>query len=141
VRLFCISSNDLRIPGWELAGLAWGEVPSDSILIFSPIQNIEDDFNVTFDVTGAPPLSTWIAGPSQVRSSEWCTWQAFTDGGESPFHYAWSGVLSGSGSQNWIGGTVSSSGWLNVTVTSDDNQQVNASFWVEVSASAPNCPL
>lgn len=85
-----------------------------------------------------PPLDAMIVGPHEVRSNDQCTWQAVTSGGEPPLSYSWSGVLSGSGLS--VSGTVSSSGWLNLDVTSNDGQTANDQFWVTVSGSAPVCP-
>jgi subtilisin family serine protease len=86
-----------------------------------------------------PPLPVSIVGPDQVPPETICTWQAFADA-QSPLHYEWWGVLSGSfDDRNWISGLVQSSGWLNVTITSADGRQGSDTFFVEVTSEVSEC--
>ena len=86
-----------------------------------------------------PPLSVEIQGPSTVPPNETCTWWATVTGGEAPYSYQWSGVLSGTGSQVW--GSLSSSGTLRVDVSSSDSQIAWDESFITVSSSAPSCGL
>ncbi len=77
-----------------------------------------------------PPLSVSILGPSQVRAGQYCTWFADVTGGQSPYSYQWSGVLSGTGSQ--VTGAVYNSGWLDLVVTDAASQTDHASLYITV---------
>lgn len=72
-----------------------------------------------------------------MRPWDHCSWLAVTSGGEPPLSYQRSGVLSGNGV--FVSGTVSSSGWLNLEVTSNDGQVVSDQLWIQVSSGAPEC--
>lgn len=133
----------------ELAGILWGGDPagtsSGARFVFSRIGAIEDDFNTTLDILGGAPLSVNIVGNDEVPPETTCTWQAFATGGESPYSYSWSGVLSGSGTgtgtTNFISGVVNSSGYLHVTVSSNDGQEASyMNYSVTVSEEVEECP-
>ncbi len=132
----------------ELAGILWGGEPPDTVsgarFIFSSIGDIEFDFGAAMDVLPADPLSPSIVGPLEVPPQSNCTWQAFAGGGLSPWSYTWSGALSGSGvgtgTTNWISGTLSESDWLKVSVGSGDGQQGADSVFVVVTSQADPCP-
>lgn len=127
----------------RLAGMLWRGEPMGTSegarYVFAPIGNIEDDFSGSaFDVVPLPTLGTWIVGPSEVPPATTCTWQGFVDGGLSPYSFAWSGLLSGSG--NHVSGSASQSGWLKLLVGSTDGQQATDSLFVQVTSSAEPCP-
>ncbi len=98
---------------------------------------IDADLGIEFPPPPPPPLASSISGPTSVRPGEACAWSAVTSGGLGPYSYQWSGVLSGSASQ--FLGSVPQSGWLNLTVTSADQQQASSQVYVSVSGSAPEC--
>jgi hypothetical protein len=79
-----------------------------------------------------PPLSTSIFGPSQVRKNCLYTWSASVSGGQSPYTYQWSGVLSGTGSS--ITGSLSASGTLFLNVGSADGQRASTSLSITVQS-------
>lgn len=109
-------------------------------LVYSTIDGIEDHFGHAFDYSSGRPIkSVQISGPFEVQPYAYCTWQAFVTGGTSPFSYSWSGVLSGTTSLPYISGSVSGSGYLHVTVTDDNGQQDQTSFWITVDGNADEC--
>jgi hypothetical protein len=84
-----------------------------------------------------PTLTVDIDGDSEVPPTGICSWLAIVGGGEPPYSYQWSGILSGT--DDWIWGLVPESGWLYLTVTSSDQQQASSQLFVEVSEHAEEC--
>jgi hypothetical protein len=65
-------------------------------------------------------------------------WEAaILSGGTPPYTYAWSGVLSGSGSS--VSGEVTSSGNLSLVVEDDEEETDGVLLYVTVSGGAPEC--
>ena len=126
----------------ELAGIFWGFKDPGPEFVYSPINMVKKDYpTITFDVQAEsppPPLTASIVGADQVPPQTSCTWQAIVDDGEEPYGFEWSGVLSGTNS--WVNGVVSESGWLYLDVESDDLQQASDSLFVEVTSEAGPCP-
>jgi hypothetical protein len=87
----------------------------------------------------APPgiLNASISGPTTVQSGASCTWTANVSGGSSPYTYAWTNKLTGSGST--ITGSLTSSGWLYLDVDSDDDQDDGDEIYITVSPSGDDC--
>lgn len=83
---------------------------------------------------GIERLAASIFGPSEVAPDQSCTWYATVGGGVSPYTYRWSGVLSGTASE--VSGSVSSSGWLYLDVTSADGQQASDEMFITVTSAA-----
>jgi subtilisin family serine protease len=85
-------------------------------------------------------LDAILTGPDEVRATETCSWLlTWIQGGRRPITFDWTGVLSGSGENQFIIGQVSSSGWLKVTTNGTDGQQLRDSVFVTVDAGAPDC--
>ncbi len=96
-------------------------------------------FQVTVNIPAPPAVSTYINGPGVVPEQEddCKVWTAGVIGGTSPFTYSWSGLASGSSSS--ISFQPSNSGWLYLTVTDDEDQTDNDSFWIEVDEEGEEC--
>ncbi len=120
-----------------LVGIHWGADASQQTSAFSPWGGIVEDFGSMF-VRSVEPLVGWIQGPTDVRPRDrFCVWQAMVSGGIPPYSYAWSGVLSGS---NWyVGGAISRSGWLYLTVTDSDGRQDTDGMYITLNQAAPLC--
>lgn len=138
--------GNLNIHGHaHLSGVLFAANPDAKRTYFSPMSQVRADISglVTHgdppDPPPPPPLSVDIQGPTTVPPNETCTWWATGTGGEAPFNYQWSGVLSGTGSQIW--GSLSSSGTLRVDISSSDSQEAWDELWVTVSPSAPSCGI
>ena len=79
------------------------------------------------------------SGPSTVKPSDVCVWEAETLGGRQPYSYSWSGVLTGSG--RTISGSISSSGWLYLDVDDSAGETKSYQAFVTVDSGAPSgCP-
>jgi hypothetical protein len=123
-----------------IRGIVWGGATNDTW--YSTMTGIAEDFysgtpwppnriNPCSGVGGRcadPPLQVWIDGPYAVRPSDLCTWNAGVQGGEAPFSYQWSGVLSGTSES--VFGHVWSSGYLDLHVTSADTQTADYEMYV-----------
>jgi len=83
-----------------------------------------------------PPLNVSIGGPSEIQPGSWCHWWASVYGGQEPYTYQWSGVLSGTSSEVY---GAPGTGWLYLTVTSADGQGDGAQLYITESWSAPSC--
>ena len=99
--------------------------------------NLDNSADIDRILCPTLPLTGSISGPSLVRPSDACLWQAFPTGGVPPYTYNWYGVLSGTGPSVW--GFVSSSGWLKVDIASSDSQQKTVMKFVSVDSGAPEC--
>jgi len=88
-------------------------------------------------VQAPPPITVSIAGPSTVRSGDFCSWQVVVGGAAGSVTQQWSGVLSGTGT--FVNGSLSSSGTLFVDVQTSTGQQGDADLFITVSSSAPLC--
>jgi hypothetical protein len=77
-----------------------------------------------------PPFSVSISGPTSVGPNSYTCgqWIASIQGGESPFQYSWSGVLSST--DYYASGSVLSGGYLYLTVTDAAQVQRNASLYI-----------
>jgi hypothetical protein len=103
------------------------EPSGDTIRIFTPFSGWSDELGGTMPgggilserIADSPPPGADIWGPEQVNPYEDCEWEADAWGGYPPYTYQWSGVLSGTNS--WVGGTVSQSGWLYLVVKDKRN--------------------
>jgi hypothetical protein len=117
-------------------GILWGTTDSVPWYIASPITAALGELNADFggslciNIACSPPPSAYMTGPSVIPEDVWCTWQASATGGVPPYSYAWSGVLSGTGSS--IQGPVTSPGWLTVTVTDDVNNTDYESLYITI---------
>lgn len=84
------------------------------------------------------PFTVSISGPSVVSPyDDFCEWSASVSGGEAPFQYQWSGILTGTSST--VSGSVSSPGWLYVDVFSNDGRIRSNSKYVTTSGDEPEC--
>jgi hypothetical protein len=120
----------------KLVGMYWGYDTEDSLSVFSSWNGLGDDSG-SFSVFN-PPLEVDIDGPSAVRPETECVWEAaILSGGTPPYTYAWSGVLSGSGSSD--SGEVTSSGNLSLVVEDDEEETDGVLLYVTVSGGAPEC--
>jgi len=83
--------------------------------------------------------STFWSGPTTVKPSDSCSWEATAVGGRQPFTYTWSGVLSGTGKTKT--GSVSSSGWLYLDLDDSSGQSASYQAYITVNSGAPSgCP-
>jgi hypothetical protein len=120
-----------------LTGIHWGRNPDAGYSDFSPLGGVHEDFGSMF-VQVVTPLVAWIEGPTEVRPRDrFCVWEAAVSGGIPPYSYAWSGVLSGS--NQYIGGAISGSGWLYLTVTDSNGSQNDDGLYITLNQSAPSC--
>ncbi len=124
-------------------GLHWGGSPDTAG--FSPGAAWRDELGEEVGATlytdyghSPPPSVTIDDGPSIVHPDWYCTWHASASGGSPPYSYTWSGVLSGTGST--VGGILSSSGDLRVTVEDDAENTDTEYKYITVSESAPYHP-
>lgn len=113
-----------------LLGVHTSTNPTTGRRFFSTLDGIEYDFGVTLDVIGDPvPPVVSITGPTEVYPYEDCTWDSEVEYGTSPFTYAWSGVLSGS--ESYVDGAVSSSGYLTLIVTDSESKADTAQIYID----------
>lgn len=103
-------------------------------------QELEDDFGGTYCETiyCSPDPDVSISGPDELPPDLLCQWYASGSGGVPPYSYQWFGVASGTGSS--IETTLSSSGYLNVTITDDVGHDNTASLYVTIDENAPEPP-
>ncbi len=126
-------------------GLLWGIDAGRTTAYFSSggawrsdLSDEMGDSDLYSDIGHSPPPSVTISGPSIVHPDWYCTWNASGSGGVPPYTYTWSGVLSGTGGS--IGGMISSSGDLRVTIEDDVDHTDTAYKYITVSSSAPYHP-
>jgi hypothetical protein len=133
----------------ELAGILWGGHPAGTApgarFIFSRIGAIEQDFGISLDVVGTPPLQTEIQGPEVVCEGLHYGWSAGTTGGAPPYQHRWyrngSLVHTGATYEETISGT---SGFqLELHATDALNNSVSAwkTVAVQTGPGNPECPL
>lgn len=129
------AGSDIRPLGILFAGLCSA---TDAHFYYSDFYNIRLHLGRTFDpAVFTPELDINISGPSSVYPGANCTWSVIRTGGDYPFTYQWSGILSGSLSQ--VSGAISSSGWLHVTVMDDAMSAVQDSMFVSRTSYNPEC--
>lgn len=103
----------------------------------------EDDARVLnetkYDVTGfREPISVVISGsPTAISTQISCTWEAVISGGSPATSYAWSGILSGSGSS--VSGAVPQTGYLYLLVYDAYGRYNTAQLEVIVDDNGPGC--
>lgn len=85
------------------------------------------------------PLAVEILGPSEAETYSYCNWSQTISNGVPPFTYAWDGLVSGSGTT--ASATVTTSGWVELTVTDGTSRQASDYLYVNVSPSGPPCLL
>lgn len=86
---------------------------------------------------GTFTLNVSIEGQFAVPSGAYCTYFAYPQGGQPPYTYQWSGLLSGS--DYIVSGVITNGGALRVDVWSADGQAANATVSVSISPSEPEC--
>jgi hypothetical protein len=84
-----------------------------------------------------------ISGPTNVRPFAICSWSAYTNGGLSPYSYAWSGPGATSGTGEWFdyqnGVPSGGSFTLSLNVTDAGGLTIPLNKTITVSSSAPPC--
>ena len=106
----------------ELVGIVWGMMYDGTVigdtLYASSMRSIEEELG-EMDVLYREWPIVRVVGPNLVVPPAECEWTVdltgyVNDRSRTPFEYAWSGILTGGGSV--LRGSVSATGWLNVTV-------------------------
>jgi len=123
----------------------WPSSGSASYFIYEPSsghpQNgfayLDFTFGQRSPVCPTNPPAVSITGPTLVPTGSLCEWQAVVTGGEAPYTYTWTGVLSGSGPT--LTGSPTESGLLRVDVIAADGQYAFDYHSITVSESAPPC--
>lgn len=98
----------------------------------------------TIQVVAPPPLTATISyGPSSVRPKVNCEWMAAASGGVAPYTWVWkvNGTVVASNGNDLYYKNFGGSFTLSATATDALNSSSTATLAVDVTASAPYCPL
>jgi len=129
-------------------GLHWG-TSSTFGSAFSPLYSVLNDLyspaigllDPTTSPSQAPVLPSpptafelAVYGMTLVGPMTECTWSAVVTGGEAPFEYTWSGLLSGSSAD--VYGSMTTSGYLQVVVVDALGVQRTASILIDFDPEA-----
>lgn len=129
-------------------GLHWGHETVGGKSWFSPLYSVLGELEASSGVLdpvsnptdppvlpGPPPdFEVVISGMTLVGPMTECEWAAIVSGGESPFTYAWSGLLSGTAST--VYGSMTQSGYLFVTVVDALGVERTASLLIDYDPEA-----
>jgi len=128
-------------------GIHWSHTQSGDSW-FSPLYSALNELYATsgiLDPTTSPSEPPVLPGPpadfevsiygmTLVGPTTECSWTAVVTGGESPFEYAWTGLLSGT--DDYVYGSMTATGYLHVKVVDALGVERTASLLIDYDPEA-----